>query len=299
MFVVVALVFLWLRPRETSAALAGADPGADRDQARAARDARRDQAVVPARRRAVAEQQSQPGESGSGRLADIGPALQEWRSQPLLGQGFGTRVVDPNVRGPQANILDNQWLGTLLETGSVGFFGWLWFFVRVVRRLGKEAKEDDSDRGWLLVSIAAGVAAFAVGMFTYDAFAFIQVTFLMFIFVGLGAALLAERPTPLARRSVTSTVRRADDVAERADVRQESAFIGSREPRYVADPRRSGRAGVGSPGHRRLRVPLNSQTGPFRDSADATKRVISRQICRFLMWPTPAGRLATMRRFAQ
>ena len=33
-------------------------------------------------------------------------------------------------------------------------------------------------------------------MLTYDAFSFIQVTFLLFIFVGLGCALLAERPTP-------------------------------------------------------------------------------------------------------
>jgi len=44
-------------------------------------------------------------------------------------------------------------------------------------------------------------------MFTYDAFAFIQVTFLLFIFVGLGSALLAERPTPLStpdRRPATS-----------------------------------------------------------------------------------------------
>ena len=106
----------------------------------------------------VAEQKAQPGESGSGRIADIGPALQQWRRQAALGQGFGTRVVDATVRGPRANILDNEWLGTLLETGVLGFFGWLWFFVRVVRRFGKEAKKDDSARGWLLVSIAAGVA---------------------------------------------------------------------------------------------------------------------------------------------
>jgi hypothetical protein len=37
-------------------------------------------------------------------------------------------------------------------------------------------------------------------MLTYDAFSFIQVTFLLFFFVGLGSALLAERPTPLAVR---------------------------------------------------------------------------------------------------
>jgi polysaccharide biosynthesis protein PslJ len=198
MLVVVALVFLWLRPKEVRRLWPVLIPaliviklvlpgtlGAIK------------QSFLPAGG-LIAEQSSQPGQSGSGRIADIGPALQEWRRQPVLGQGFGTRVVDADVQGQQANILDNQWLGTLLETGIVGFFGWLWFFARVVRRFGKEAKADDSARGWLLVSLAAGVAAFGVGMFTYDAFAFIQVTFLLFIFVGLGSALLAERPTPLS-----------------------------------------------------------------------------------------------------
>jgi O-antigen ligase/polysaccharide polymerase Wzy-like membrane protein len=202
MFVVVALVFLWLRPKETRRMWPVLIPaliviklvlpgtlGAIK------------QSFLPAGG-LVAEQKSMPGASGSGRLADIGPALQEWKQKPLFGEGYGTRVVDgSNARGPSANILDNQWLGTLLETGIIGLFAWLWFFARVVRRFGKEAKEDDSDRGWLLVSIAAAVAAFAVGMFTYDAFSFIQVTFLMFILVGLGSALLAERPTPLALRT--------------------------------------------------------------------------------------------------
>ena len=68
--------------------------------------------------------------------------------------------------------------------------------MRAIRRFGREAKRDYSDRGWLLVSITAAVAAYAVGMFTYDAFSFIQVTFLLFILVALGTALLAERPTP-------------------------------------------------------------------------------------------------------
>ena len=148
----------------------------------------------------VAEQNKQPGTSGSGRLADLGPALREWKKEPLAGQGFGTRVVDPSVANPNSNILDDQWLGTLLETGALGIFGWLWLFVRAVRRFGAEAKRDDSERGWLLTCIAAGVAAYAVGMMTYDAFSFIQVTFLLFIFIGLGSALLAERPSPVAVR---------------------------------------------------------------------------------------------------
>lgn len=200
MLAVVALVFLWLRPKETIRLWPALIPaliviklllpgtlGALK------------QSFLPISG-LVAEQQSMPGESGSGRLADLGPALQQWQRAPLVGVGFGTRVVDPTVRGPRSNILDNEWLGTLLEVGAVGFFGWLWFFARVVRRLGRDAKEDDTERGWLLVSIAASVAAFAVGMFTFDAFSFIQVTFLMFILVGLGASLTADRsprPVPL------------------------------------------------------------------------------------------------------
>lgn len=200
MFMVVLVVFLWLRPRETVRLWPAAVVALVVVKL-----------VLPGTLGAIkqsfqppggllAEQRSMAGTSGSGRLADLGPALQEWKRQPLVGQGFGTRVVDGQTRGPRANILDNQWLGTLLETGALGFFAWLWFFGRVVRRFGAEARRDDSERGWLLVSIAASVAAFAVGMFTYDAFSFIQVTFLLFIFVGLGSALMAERPTPLAAR---------------------------------------------------------------------------------------------------
>lgn len=211
MFVVVAAVFLWLRPRETRRLWPALIPaliviklllpgtlGAIKNS------------FLPAGG-LVAEQQSMPGASGSGRLADLGPALEEWRERPLVGMGYGTRVVDASGLLPRANILDNEWLGTLLEIGALGFFGWLWFFARVVRRLGKEAKEDDSERGWLLVSLAASVAAFAVGMLTFDAFSFIQVTFLMFVLVGLGSALLAERPTPLAHRPQRPGGRPPDD----------------------------------------------------------------------------------------
>ena len=114
-----------------------------------------------------------------------------------MGQGFGTRVVSSSASSSNNNILDDQWLGTLLETGVLGFFGWLWFFGRAVRRFGREAKEDDGPRGWLLAAITASVAAYAVGMVTYDAFSFIQVTFLLFILVGLGTALIAERAAPV------------------------------------------------------------------------------------------------------
>jgi O-antigen ligase len=96
--------------------------------------------------------------------------------------------VTDQAKGGQ--ILDDEWLGTLLETGLLGGFGWLWLFSRAVRRFGRAAKEDLSDRGWLLGALSAGIAAYAIGMLTYDAFAFVQVTFVFFIFLGLGTAVL-------------------------------------------------------------------------------------------------------------
>jgi hypothetical protein len=194
MFVVVGLVFLWLRPREMKrlwpalliapVVVHFALPGTI---------GALKHSFLPAGG-LIAEQQSMPGEGGSGRLADIGPALEEWKREPLVGSGFGTRVIEGQSLGPKANVLDNQWLGTLIETGAIGIFGWIWLLVRAVRRFGAEAKRDESARGWLLAALAAGIAAYAVGMLTFDAFSFIQVTFLLFIFIGIGAAAAAERP---------------------------------------------------------------------------------------------------------
>jgi O-antigen ligase len=138
----------------------------------------------------VAEQQYGEGEYGSGRIADLGPGLAEWRKQPIFGQGYGTRISDLDDPRQNAGILDNQWLGSLLETGILGAGLLLWLFMRTVRRLGRMARRDDSAHGWLLAGLAAAIAGFAAGMFTFDAFNFTQVTFLAFIFIGLAVAAL-------------------------------------------------------------------------------------------------------------
>jgi len=130
---------------------------------------------------------------GSGRVATLGPALEnELAPDPLLGRGFGTRVTtndDPSVPA-NAPILDNQWLGILLETGILGFVCLLWLFARFLRRCGREAKEDRTPRGWLLAGVTASVAAAMAGMLTFDAFSFTQFTIILFVLLGLGAALL-------------------------------------------------------------------------------------------------------------
>lgn len=141
----------------------------------------------------IAQQSKNAGSRGSGRIADLGPSLNEWAQKPVLGQGYSTRLTGREHRydGRGTFILDNQWLKTLLETGIAGVIGWLWLYLSVVRRTGKRAKKDPSDYGWLLAAISGSVLAFAVGMYFYDAFSFIQVTFLFYMLMALGAALLA------------------------------------------------------------------------------------------------------------
>jgi hypothetical protein len=144
----------------------------------------------------IAAQSNAP--AGSSRINSLGPALDEVADHPVLGQGYGTRIPE----GPRRNtiIVDDQWLDTLLETGVIGFIGWLWLFIRYGRTLNREARKDHSHRGWLLVALSASVSSFAVAMAFYDAFSFIQVTLLMFVYLGIGMALVGVP----ARRAATS-----------------------------------------------------------------------------------------------
>jgi O-antigen ligase len=201
MVLVVGLVFLWLRPRQTIRCLPALVPAliAVHILLPGTLGALK-QSFMPAGG-LVAEQKASPNSVGSGRLADVGPGIDLWKQSPLFGEGYGTQTVDLSDPNSQTRIFDDQWLGTLTGTGIFGTAAWLWFFARAIRRFGAEAKEDQSDRGWLLASIAAGVGAYAVGMLTFDAFSFIQVTFMLFMLVALGSALLAEPPTPLRVRA--------------------------------------------------------------------------------------------------
>lgn len=162
----------------------------------------------------VAQQQN--AAVGHGRLATLGPALRtEFDPNPVLGEGFGTRVSTdlPGIpkNGP---ILDDQWLGILLETGIFGTFALLWVFVRFCRRLWPHARDDDSPWGWLMIASIASVASFAVSMFFYDAFSFIQVTFMLFIVMGLGAAGLMAPDYVRATQTAPRRPRRSPRLGE-------------------------------------------------------------------------------------
>jgi O-antigen ligase len=146
----------------------------------------------------VVAQEAEGDGTGTGRLEQVGPSLREWGQKPLFGQGLGTRMTskqDVATSGVyNAHTLDDQWLSSLLEVGLLGVLSLVWLFIRALRRLKFRARRDNTDYGWLLTGLATGLCAYAFGMFTYDAFSFIQVTLMMFIYLGLASAALRLAP---------------------------------------------------------------------------------------------------------
>jgi hypothetical protein len=120
----------------------------------------------------------------------------EFYPNPLLGEGFGTRLSGDNGPGVKSNapILDDEWAGVLVQTGVVGAFALGWVMIRAVRMLRRIARKEPGPDGWLATALAAGIASFGIGMFTFDAFSFIQVVFLFFLFLGLAGVLQRDEP---------------------------------------------------------------------------------------------------------
>jgi polysaccharide biosynthesis protein PslJ len=134
----------------------------------------------------IKEQSYNQGET-AGRVADLGPALKRWSAKPLLGNGFGTTIADPNAKaGSEQQIL-------------------LWLFCRAIRRLSARARSDPGADSWLAASLAVGLIAFVVGMLTFDAFAFIQVTFFAFVTLGFAGVVLNRPAIRVARPPADGT----------------------------------------------------------------------------------------------
>lgn len=192
MLLVVGLVFLWLRPVEARRILPVvvvpllllvhfALPNTL---------APLTEALFPAGG-LVEEQRGAVGLPGQGRLADLEFALDEFSRDPRM---FGRGYAAPTMVAEREQILDNQWLAILLQTGLVGMTALLWLFVRAVRRFARAAKSDDSPAGWLIVAVTASVAAYGVGMLVFDALSFIQVSFVLFVLLALGTVLVSAQP---------------------------------------------------------------------------------------------------------
>lgn len=113
--------------------------------------------------------------------------------RPLLGRGPGTFV--PEIY----RVLDNQFLGSLLEIGYIGtavLMGVFIFSYLLARQIRRHAHR--SSDGHLAQALAAGVAAAFVTSFTFDSLAFPTFAGCLFVLVGLTGALkrITEAPDP-------------------------------------------------------------------------------------------------------
>lgn len=117
-------------------------------------------------------------DSAKSRTDSYGIAFEFVQRNPVFGRGFGTFL-------PSYRILDNQYLGFLIETGVVGLaalLAALYLGVRTARRTRTAAVTDD-DRD-LAQCLAAAVAAAAVSFALFDAFAFPMAATLIFLLLG-------------------------------------------------------------------------------------------------------------------
>ena len=161
----------------------------------------------------IASQLTSPGMAGQGRLADLPDAFREFAANPLGGTGLGSRIVVGEDRNAQ--ILDNQWLGTLLETGVLGIIGlgalFVWpVFVMMRFALRSHAPES---RRFLTFAIATSTVGYTTAMFFYDAFAFMQTLLLLAILYAVAAWAMTEGRETWEKRADAVGPRAADEVA--------------------------------------------------------------------------------------
>ncbi|MGA3217167.1 MAG: O-antigen ligase family protein [Acidimicrobiales bacterium] len=113
------------------------------------------------------------------------------RQSFFFGRGFGTFIPSEfTPPGQPVASLDNQYLGSLIETGIVGLaclilLLLIWLFTALgIRRRSREPATRE-----LALALAASSLALAFGLYVFDAFSFDQVSGTMFILIGMTGAL--------------------------------------------------------------------------------------------------------------
>jgi O-antigen ligase len=134
--------------------------------------------------------------STQGRTADYAPVERYTAQHPLFGRGFGTFI--PSIY----RTLDNQILGSLVETGIVGLVCLIVLFVGTGSVAGSVRRRSSSERTRdLAQSLKAGIAVIGFNFATFDALGFPMCAGLLFVFIGCTASLWATETTGAVSRA--------------------------------------------------------------------------------------------------
>lgn len=109
---------------------------------------------------------------------------------PLFGRGFSTFL-------PSYRILDNQYLGLLIETGFVGLLAFAALIVAgVLAARSAERNAADETQRQLARGLGAGVLAGALTMALFDGLSFAMAAAMLFLMIGLAGAARRVRSRP-------------------------------------------------------------------------------------------------------
>ena len=155
--------------------------------------------------------------STQGRVQDYGAIAPDIEANVIIGRGYGT--LDPD--NPRwYRILDNQYLGILVQTGVVGLLGYLGIVIAALISAHGLIKRG-GNRAPPILAAAAGCAAYGLVSGTYDALSFPQAPYSFFFAAGLIAAAAA---VPRGQRDAPET----DPEGERSVVPMRTIWTGGR-----------------------------------------------------------------------
>ena len=114
------------------------------------------------------------------RTADYAVVSQTFRAHPLFGLGLGNTVP------AEYGFLDNQWLQAIVQGGMVGVTAMIVLagggIFGIAAALRGATTPRERDQAYMLGSMFVAILA---SSFTFDLFAFQQVTLILFIIFGL------------------------------------------------------------------------------------------------------------------
>lgn len=122
-------------------------------------------------------------DSSVARTSDYEAVSPDIATHPVLGRGYGS--MDP-TRSANYRILDNQYLGWVLQTGFLGlavFLALLATAMALAHRVIRHGRSADERRTGL--AALAGFAAFAVANAVFDLSSFFQVPYMFCVIAGL------------------------------------------------------------------------------------------------------------------
>jgi hypothetical protein len=145
----------------------------------------------------TSEQSVRAGGVGSGRLADIDPALKLVQQHAFFGTGdplppppdlAESPLATADAAPPDPIIFGDQYLTSLVGHGFLGLGAVLWVVGAIAVRLLRASRRARGSLP-LLSACAAACAGFVAAMLTFDAFAFVQCSIFFFTIAALGMRL--------------------------------------------------------------------------------------------------------------